>query len=299
MTSLKQSYGYVLKSIPKDYSLRPITSHLNDKTFIISGATRGIGFNIATKLAIQGANIVITGKTTQPHSKLEVTIYSSKKDIVNKGVSAHRCLAIPCDIRNYEDIQNVINKTINTFGSIDGAVLNASALCLNNTKNQTKKEVDLMTDVNIKGTYFVGQEVLKHMTKGHITVLSPPLDMLCHDHWWVNHLYYSMSKFNMSLMAHYWNKEYPSVAVNTLWPRTTIDTAPVRNLLGGKEMVNISRTPDIVGDAAMHMFKTDPLICNGKHYIDDEVLTSLDIDVEQYRVNPSIQEKELMPDFFC
>ena len=100
-------------------------------------------------------------------------------------------------------------------------------------------------------------------------------------------------------MAHYWNKEYPSVAVNTLWPRTTIDTAPVRNLLGGKEMVNISRTPDIVGDAAMHMFKTDPLICNGKHYIDDEVLTSLDIDVEQYRVNQSLQEKDLMPDFFC
>ena len=112
-------------------------------------------------------------------------------------------------------------------------------------------------------------------------------------------MYYSMSKFNMSLMSRFWNKEFPEVSVNTLWPRTTIDTAPVRNLLGGKEMVIISRLPDIMGDAASHIFKTDPMACHGKHYIDDEVLASLDKNVEQYRVNQTIKEKDLMPDFFC
>tara|TARA_B100000902_G_C26574210_1_gene558035 strand:+ start:39 stop:341 length:303 start_codon:yes stop_codon:yes gene_type:complete len=100
-------------------------------------------------------------------------------------------------------------------------------------------------------------------------------------------------------MAKFWNKEFPEVGVNTLWPRTTLDTAPVRNILGGHEMVNISRTPDIMGDAAMHIFKTDPMKCNGNNYIDDEVLASLDIDVEQYRINKDINEKDLMPDFFC
>ena len=103
----------------------------------------------------------------------------------------------------------------------------------------------------------------------------------------------------MSLMAKYWNKEFPSIGINTLWPRTTINTAPVQNILGGDEMVNISRRSDIMGEAAKHIIYADPKICNGKNFIDDEVLASLDIDVEQYRVNPDIKEKDLMPDFFC
>jgi citronellol/citronellal dehydrogenase len=103
----------------------------------------------------------------------------------------------------------------------------------------------------------------------------------------------------MSMMAKYWNKEFPNIGVNTLWPRTTINTAPVQNILGGKEMVNISRTTDIMGDAARHILMSDPMKCNGKNFIDDEVLASMDKDVEQYRVNPDINEKDLMPDFFC
>jgi len=130
-------------------------------------------------------------------------------------------------------------------------------------------------------------------------IISPPLDMLYNDHWWVNHFYYSMSKFNMSMMAKYWNKEFSNIAVNTLWPRTTINTAPVQNILGGKEMVDISRTTDIMGDAARYILMSDPMKCNGKNFIDDEVLASMNIDVEQYRVNDYIKEKDLMPDFFC
>jgi citronellol/citronellal dehydrogenase len=103
----------------------------------------------------------------------------------------------------------------------------------------------------------------------------------------------------MSLMAKFWNKEFKNIGVNTLWPRTTINTAPVRNILGGEEMINISRKTDIMGDAAYYILRSDPTICNGKNFIDDEVLVSLDIDIENYRVDPYAKEKDLMPDFFC
>ena len=301
MNSIKKNYAFVLKSIKKDRTLKPITDSLKNKNYIVAGGTRGIGFNIAKKLALYGANVTIIGKTQSKHPKLDGTIYSAAEEITELTQNSN-CMAIPCDIRDPEQMDLVISKTLETYGKIDGVVLNASALCLNNTIKQTQKEVDLMSGVNINGTYLFGQKCLQHMRnneEGHMVIIAPPLNMLYDDDWWTNHLYYSMSKFNMSIMAKYWNKEFSHIGINTLWPRTTINTAPVQNLLGGDKMVNISRTTDIMGDAARSIFCTDPQICNGKNFIDDEVLTSLDIDVEQYRVNPNIKEKELMPDFFC
>ena len=296
--SVKRNYAYVLKSIKKDRSLLPCTKSLRNKTYIISGGTRGIGFNIAKKLALQGANVTIVGKTQQKHPKLEGTIYTAAEaicDLVKKPI----CIGIPCDVRVPDQIDNAIRETEDVFGPIHGAVLNASALCLNPTLKQTEKEVELMSSVNINGSFLFGQKCLRAMTGGHMLIIAPPMTMLDTDEWWVPHLYYSMSKFNMTLMAKYWNKEFPTIAVNTLWPRTTIDTAPVRNLLGGDDMVNISRTPDVMGDAATHIFMSSPFKCHGKNFIDDEVLASLDADIEQYRVNRDISEKDLMPDFFC
>ena len=301
MNSIKKNYAFVLKSIKKDRTLIPITDSLKNKNYIVAGGSRGIGFNIAKKLALYGANVTIIGKTQSKHPKLDGTIYSAAEEITELTQKSN-CMAIPCDIREPDQMDFVIEKTIESFGKIDGVVLNASALCLNNTIKQTKKEVDLMSGVNINGTYLFGQKCLQHMRnneQGHMIIIAPPLNMLYDDDWWINHLYYSMSKFNMSIMAKYWNKEFSQIGINTLWPRTTINTAPVQNLLGGQDMVDISRTTDIMGDAARSIFCTDPQICNGKNFIDDEVLASLDIDVEQYRVNPNIKEKELMPDFFC
>ncbi len=301
MNKIKQNYAFVLKSIKKDRTLKPVVDTLKGRNYIISGGSRGIGYDIAKQLAIQGANVTITGKTRNKHPKLEGTIYSAADSICDLTKKPN-CMAVACDIRVEEEVDHAINETLDVFGKIDGVVLNASALCLNNTLNQTTKEVELMSAVNINGTYLFGQKCLREMknnSSGHMLIIAPPLDMLYTDDWWVNHLYYSMSKFNMSLMAKYWNKEFTHIAVNTLWPRTTINTAPVQNLLGGEEMMNISRTTDIMGNAAKHIFKSDPNLCNGKNFIDDEVMASMDEDVEQYRVNKNIKEKDLMPDFFC
>jgi citronellol/citronellal dehydrogenase len=300
MNSIKRNYAFVLKSIKKDKTINPAKS-LKNKTFIVAGASRGIGYDIAKKLALQGANVTIIGKTKHKHTKLEGTIFTAAENICDLTKSTN-CMAVPCDIRVDEQVDHAINETIDVFGNINGVILNASALCLNNTLNQTRKEVELMSSININGTYLLGQKCLKHMNNnesGHMLIIAPPIEMLYTDDWWINHFYYSMSKFNMSLMAKFWNEEFPNIGVNTLWPRTTINTAPVQNLLGGEEMMNISRTTDIMGDAAKYILGSDPLKCNGKHFIDDEVIASMNEDVEKYRVNKQLKEKDLMPDFFC
>ena len=303
MKSIKQNFGFVLKSIEKDRNLTKNLTNLKGKTFIISGATRGIGLNIAEKLVKNEANVVITGKTVTPHPKLEGTLLTAQ-NYLKQFCKENKVLGLRCDIRNSNDINNAVYDTINEFGSIDGVVLNASALCLNNTFSVTKKEIDLMNQVNINGTFLFGQKCLQYMKygknkNGHVLVISPPINMLYNDNWWKNHFYYSMSKFNMSLMAKFWNSEFDNIGVNTLWPRTTINTAPVKNILGGDDMVSISRTSDIMGDAASYILASDPNKCTGKNFIDDEVLVSVDVDVEQYKVDPEKNEKDLMPDFFC
>lgn len=303
MNSIKSKYAYVLKSMKKDTSLKPLFTNLNNKTYVISGGTRGVGLSIAKSLASIGANVAILGRTTTPHPKLEGTLDSAIKDIQNVSLNNNNdIIGIPCDVRKEENIEESIDKIHNHFGSINGVILNASALCLNSTLNQSRKEIDLMCGVNINGTFSMGQKCLKYIKKeehGNVVIIAPPIRMLYDDDWWTNHLYYSMSKFNMSLMAKFWNKEFPNVSINTLWPRTTLDTAPVRNILGGNDLVNISRHPDIMGEATKHIICADPSICSGKNFIDDSVLSSLDIDTEKYRINKKINEKELMPDFFC
>lgn len=301
INALKNSFGYVMKSIKKDKTLSPITDSLKGKTYIVAGSSRGIGFNIAKKIAMNGGKVTIVGKSMYQHPKLRGTVYTAA-DEINDIVKRPACLPIVCDTRVYNQIDFAVKETLDVHGSIDGLVLNASALILDDTCYLRENDIRLMSEVNINGSFLFGKRCLEEMRdneNGHIISIAPPIEMLYENDWWVNHVYYSMSKFNMTLMNKFWNEEFPHIACNTLWPRTTIATAPVKNILGGDAMMKVSRRADIMGDAALAILKSDSSLCNGKNFIDDEVIVSLDMDVEKYRVDEHIKEKDLMPDFFC
>ena len=142
MNAIKNKYTYVLKSIKKNINLTPVFNNLKNKTYVISGGTRGVGLEIAKSLSSLGANIAILGRTIKPHPKLEGTLETALRDIKSVSKCDNDVIAVECDVRNFENIDESINKIVNHFGSINGVILNASALCLNSTLNQTKKDLN-------------------------------------------------------------------------------------------------------------------------------------------------------------
>jgi citronellol/citronellal dehydrogenase len=272
------------------------TTSLKGKTLFITGASRGIGLAIALKAARDGANIVVAAKTAEPHPKLEGTIYSAAEAIEKAGGKA---LPIVVDVREEASVAAAIAKTVETFGGIDIVVNNASAINLAGTLQVDMKRYDLMNQINTRGTFLVSKLALPHLLKAenpHILMLSPPLDMS--EKWFSPHLAYSIAKYGMSLCVLGLAGEFRKhgVAVNALWPRTTIATAAVNNLLGGDALMKASRTPDILADAAHAIFTTPSRELSGQFLIDDTFLVSRGAtDFDRYRVDPS---QDLAPDFF-
>lgn len=267
-----------------------------NKTVFITGASRGIGKAIGERLAKEGANIVIAAKTAQPHPKLEGTIYTAAEDMVKAGGQA---LPVVVDIREEELVQAAIDQAVEHFGGIDILINNASAINLSNTEDLSMKRYDLMHSVNARGTFLTTKLCLPFLKKGnnpHVLNLSPPLNM--DPKWFGGHVAYTMAKYGMSMCVLGQAEEFKphGIGVNALWPRTTIDTAAVRNLLGGAELAEKSRIPEIIADAAFFILKRPAKECTGNFFIDDEVMAEEGItDLKKYAVNPT---KELMPDFF-
>lgn len=261
-----------------------------NKTVFVSGASRGIGKAIALKLAGEGANIIVAAKSVEENAKLGGTIFSAAEEIEKAGGKA---LAVQCDIRSEEQVQLAIDKAVEKFGGIDIVVNNASAISLTSTEQTEPKRFDLMHDINVRGTFFVTKACIPHLKKAsnpHILTLSPPISM--DPKWFANHLAYTLTKFNMSMMAIGWAAELKkyNIASNALWPRTTIDTAAVRNLLGGDTLAKMSRTPAILADAAYYIFSKPSSQCTGNCFIDEDVLAKEGItDLEKYSVVPGAQ----------
>jgi len=258
-----------------------------NKTVLITGATRGIGKAIGLRLAKEGANIVIAAKSVDENPKLGGTIFSAAKEMEEAGGNA---LAVQCDIRFEDQIQNAIAKTIEKFGRIDSIINNASAINLSNSEQTEPKRFDLMHDINVRGTFFVTKYCIEHLKKAenpHILTLSPPISM--NPKWFANHLAYTLTKYNMSMMAIGWAAELKKykIASNALWPKTTIDTAAVRNLLGGEALAKMSRTVDIVADATYAILSKPSAECTGNCFLDEEVLAKEGItDLDKYSVVP-------------
>ncbi|MCH8306839.1 MAG: NAD(P)-dependent oxidoreductase [Proteobacteria bacterium] len=271
-------------------------SDLKDRTLFISGGSRGIGLAIAKRAAQDGANIIIAAKTAEPHPKLQGTIYTAAEEIEAAGGKA---LPVVCDIRSEEQVTEAVEKGADHFGGIDICVNNASAIALTPTLQTTMKRFDLMHQVNTRGTFLVSRTCIPYLMKSgnpHILNLSAPLNM--EEKWFAPHVAYTMAKFGMSMCVLGMAGEFreQGIAVNALWPRTTIATAAIQNLLGGDELTRRSRKPEIMGDAA-HVILTKPSReFTGNFCIDDEVLESAGVsDLSVYAVDPSA---ELAPDFF-
>jgi len=261
-----------------------------NKTALITGATRGIGKAIALKLAAEGANIVIAAKSVEENPKLGGTIYSAAEEIEKAGGKA---LPLQCDIRFEEQVQDVVAKAVERFGGLDILINNASAISLTTTEQTETKRFDLMHSINVRGTFLVTKTCIPHLkksTNAHILTLSPPLNL--DPKWFDKHVAYTLTKYSMSMMTVGWAKEFAKerIAANSLWPRTTIDTAAVRNLLGGQMLANMSRTVDILADAAYYILRRPAQECTGNLFIDEQVLASEGItDLEKYSVVPGGQ----------
>jgi citronellol/citronellal dehydrogenase len=268
------------------------------KTVFITGASRGIGLAIGKKLAQEGANIVIAAKTDTPNPKLPGTIHSAAAEIEAAGGQA---LAVMCDIRFEENVQEAVNQAVARFGGIDILINNASAISLTGTLQTDMKRYDLMHNINTRGTFLVSKTCLPFLLKAenpHVLNLSPPLSMKTH--WFENHTAYTMAKYGMSMCVLGMAGEFKGkVAFNALWPRTAIATAAVQNILGGDHMVKHSRTTEILSDAAYFILKRDAKTCTGNFFIDDELLaTEGIIDLSGYAVTPGMKDSELFMDFF-
>ena len=269
---------------------------LAGKTLFITGASRGIGLAIALRAARDGANIAIAAKTAEPHPKLDGTIYTAAEDIENAGGHA---LPLIVDVRNDDAVRAGIERTAERFGGIDIVVNNASAIQLTPTPQTDMKRYDLMQQINTRGTFMVTKFALPYLEKSdnpHVLVLSPPLDM--EERWFAGHTAYSISKFGMSLCVLGFAAEFRDrgVAVNALWPRTTIATAAISNIVGGEDMMRASRKPDIMADAAYAIFTKPSREFTGNFCIDDTFLAAEGVtDFDKYRIDATAK---LQPDFF-
>lgn len=272
---------------------------LKDKTLLLSGGSRGIGLSIARRAAADGANIVLLAKTETPHPKLEGTIYTAADAIRAAGGNA---LPVVGDVRRDDDINLAVEQAVREFGGIDIVVNNASVIDLSRTLELQPKRYDLMQDVNVRGTFMLSRAALPALLEAenpHILSLSPPLNIS--PKWLGAHTGYTLAKFGMTMATLGIAAEFADqgIAANTLWPRTTIATAAVQNLLGGDRIMAASRRPEIYADAAYEVFTTPATARTGQTLIVEDVLHEAGIfDLTPYAAVPGTLDQALFPDIF-
>ncbi len=272
---------------------------LAGKTILMSGGSRGIGLAIALRAAADGANIALLAKTDTPHPSLEGTIFTAAEAITAAGGNA---LPIVGDVRNDDDITHAVLKARGEFGGIDIVVNNASVIDLSGSADLSAKKYDLMQDVNVRGTFMLSRAavpILREASNPHILSLSPPLNIS--PKWLGAHTAYTMAKYGMTMATLGMAAEFAAdgIAANALWPRTTIATAAVQNLLGGDKVMAASRTPAIYADAAYAVLNRNAREATGNTYIVEDVLAEEGItDFSGYAAVPGTPDNRLFPDIF-
>jgi citronellol/citronellal dehydrogenase len=273
---------------------------LANKTLFITGASRGIGKAIALRAARDGANIVVTGKTTEPHPKLPGTIHTAAEEIREAGGDA---LAVAMDVRDEAQVETAIAQAVDRFGGIDILVNNASAISLTPTLETPLKRFDLMHQVNTRGTFLCTQKAIPHLRRAanpHVLNLAPPLQSTLNARWFAPHLAYTMAKYGMSLCVLGMAEEFKAdgIAVNALWPRTAIDTEAIRLIAGEDTRRTRTRKVEIMGDAAHVILSKPSRECTGRFFLDDEVLREAGVSNLTQYLQDGAREDDLMRDFF-
>lgn len=265
-------------------------------TIIMSGGSRGIGEAIAVRAARDGANVALLAKTTEPHPNLPGTIHTAAAAIEAAGGKA---LPMVGDVRDDAFVADAVAQTAETFGGIDVVVNNASAIDLSRTEDIAMKKYDLMNDINCRGSFLLSKTSipwLKQSANPHILTLSPPISL--DPKWHTTFTAYTIAKFGMSLVTMGLAGELreDGVAANSLWPRTAIDTAAVRNVVG-PGLGASSRTPAIMADAAYEILTRPSRECTGNFFIDDDVLEEAGVTDFSVYLNGG-KEEELALDFW-
>lgn len=270
-------------------------NNLKDKVIFITGASRGIGREIALKFARDGAKVVIAAKTAEPHPSLEGTIFTVAKEVEEAGGIA---LPLVADVRDEEIMKAAVDKTIKAFGGIDILVNNASAINLASTLDIPMKRFDLIFAVNVRATFMCSKLIIPHLKKSsnpHILTLSPPLNMQAK--WFKDHLAYTMSKYGMSMCTLGLAEEFKSdgIAANSLWPKTLIATAAI-SVNFPKQLYEASRKPSIVADAAYEIVTSNSREVTGQFFVDEDILKERGVtDFALYALHP---EAKLYPDLY-
>lgn len=273
---------------------------LHGKTIFITGASRGIGKAIGLRAARDGANIVVTGKTIEPHPKLPGTIHTAAAEMEGAGGQA---LAVEMDVRDEAQVESAIARAVDHFGGLDVLVNNASAISLTGTLDTPMKRFDLMHQVNTRGTFLSSQKAIPHLKRSenpHILNLAPPLAATLRPKWFAPHLAYTMAKYGMSLCTYGMAEELKrdGIAVNALWPRTAIDTEAIRLISGEEVRRTRTRRVEIMGDAAYFIVTRPSRTYTGRFLIDDNVMKEAGVtDLSRY-LQEGAREEDLMGDFF-
>ncbi|MBK5303304.1 MULTISPECIES: SDR family oxidoreductase [Gammaproteobacteria] len=270
---------------------------LQGKTLFITGASRGIGREIALRAAKDGANIVIAAKSATPHPKLPGTIFSVAAEVEAAGGKA---LALQVDVRDEVAVRQAMTDASAHFGGIDALINNAGAIKLTGVQHIELKRFDLMHQINTRAVLLCSQAALPYLKKsaGHILNLSPPLNLATK--WFAQYSPYTVTKYGMSMLTLGMNEEFASygISVNSLWPQTMIATAAIEFQLGSRESFKHARSPAIMADAAYAILDSSGRSITGRLLIDEEILREHGVtEFDHYRFEPGTQDK-LMPDLF-
>lgn len=256
---------------------------LEGRVAIITGASRGVGRAVALKLAKEGADIVVAAKTADPHPKLPGTIYETAKEVEALG---RKALPIQTNVRNVEEIETMVKKTLDTFGRVDIMVNNAGALWWYPVLETPPNRFDLVMDVNFRASLYCARAVLPAMIEqkwGHIVNMSPPMDFKMLP----NKVAYCVSKFGMTMLSMGLAEEVRehNIAVNSLWPATIIESQASINF--GLGDPSAWRKADILADTTYFLVAREPSTCTGQALIDEQVLAQEGItDLDQYNCVP-------------